>query len=93
MPAETMIQCDGLTKRFGHFTTVDHVSFSVGKASIFSFPGRNRSGTSTVSQPIGSERVTQAHGDEDRTPEVQFDLASAEPMLVRAQALILCATE
>src|SRR5689334_3307817 len=48
MPAETMIQCDGLTKRFGQFTAVDHVSFSVAKGSIFGFLGPNGSGKSTV---------------------------------------------
>jgi len=48
MPAETMIECDKLTKRFGHFTAVDHVSFSVGKGSIFGFLGPNGSGKSTV---------------------------------------------
>jgi ABC-type multidrug transport system ATPase subunit len=48
MPAETMISCDALTKRFGHFTAVDHVSFSVAKGSIFGFLGPNGSGKSTV---------------------------------------------
>src|SRR6188474_184685 len=48
MPAETMIECENLTKRFGHFTAVDHVSFSVGKGSIFGFLGPNGSGKSTV---------------------------------------------
>ncbi len=43
-----MIQCEGLTKRFGHFTAVDHVSFAVGKGSIFGFLGPNGSGKSTV---------------------------------------------
>jgi ABC-type multidrug transport system ATPase subunit len=46
--AETMIECEGLTKRFGTFTAVDHVSFSVGKGSIFGFLGPNGSGKSTV---------------------------------------------
>jgi hypothetical protein len=41
MPAETMISCDALTKRFGHFTAVDHVSFAVAKGSIFGFLGQN----------------------------------------------------
>ena len=44
----TMIECEGLTKRFGTFTAVDHVSFSVGKGSIFGFLGPNGSGKSTV---------------------------------------------
>ena len=43
-----MIECNGLTKRFGHFTAVDSVSFSVAKGSIFGFLGPNGSGKSTV---------------------------------------------
>lgn len=43
-----MIRCDALTKRFGNFTAVDHVSFSVPKGSIFGFLGPNGSGKSTV---------------------------------------------
>jgi ABC-type multidrug transport system ATPase subunit len=46
--ADAMIQCEGLTKRFGHFTAVDHVTFSVAKGSIFGFLGPNGSGKSTV---------------------------------------------
>jgi ABC-type multidrug transport system ATPase subunit len=45
---DAMIECEGLTKRFGTFTAVDHVSFSVGKGSIFGFLGPNGSGKSTV---------------------------------------------
>src|SRR4051794_26360992 len=45
---EPMIQCEGLTKRFGHFTAVDGVSFNVAKGSIFGFLGPNGSGKSTV---------------------------------------------
>ena len=43
-----MIECEKLTKRFGHFTAVDHVSFAVAKGSIFGFLGPNGSGKSTV---------------------------------------------
>src|SRR5256885_3491369 len=43
-----MIVCENLTKRFGQFTAVDHVSFSVAKGSIFGFLGPNGSGKSTV---------------------------------------------
>ncbi len=43
-----MIECEGLTKRFGTFTAVDHVSFTVGRGSIFGFLGPNGSGKSTV---------------------------------------------
>jgi ABC-type multidrug transport system ATPase subunit len=48
MPGEVMIQCDNLTKKFGDFTAVDRVSFSVDKQSIFGFLGPNGSGKSTV---------------------------------------------
>src|SRR5262245_47734648 len=45
---EAIISCENLTKRFGHFTAVDQVSFSVSKGSIFGFLGPNGSGKSTV---------------------------------------------
>lgn len=48
MTTEPMIECEGLTKRFGAFTAVDDVSFSVAKGSIFGFLGPNGSGKSTV---------------------------------------------
>ena len=43
-----MIEVEHLTKRFGHFTAVEDVSFSVGKGAIFGFLGPNGSGKSTV---------------------------------------------
>ena len=48
MTGEPMIECEGLTKQFGHFTAVDRVSFKIGKGSIFGFLGPNGSGKSTV---------------------------------------------
>lgn len=45
---DAMIDCRGLTKRFGSFTAVDGVTFSVSKGSIFGFLGPNGSGKSTV---------------------------------------------
>ncbi|MCG3146994.1 MAG: putative multidrug ABC transporter ATP-binding protein YbhF [Verrucomicrobiae bacterium] len=43
-----MIECANLTKKFGDFTAVDNVSFSVAKQSIFGFLGPNGSGKTTV---------------------------------------------
>src|SRR6266536_2172787 len=45
---QPMIEVERLTKRFGTVTAVDHVSFSVGKGSIFGFLGPNGSGKTTV---------------------------------------------
>src|SRR5678816_2050287 len=46
--SEPMIECQGLTRRFGHFTAVDHVTFSVARGSIFGLLGPNGSGKSTI---------------------------------------------
>jgi ABC-type multidrug transport system ATPase subunit len=48
MSAQAMIECEGLTKRFGAFTAVDHVSLKIGKGSIFGFLGPNGSGKTTL---------------------------------------------
>ncbi|ABK15007.1 MULTISPECIES: daunorubicin resistance protein DrrA family ABC transporter ATP-binding protein [Methanothrix] len=42
------IQVSDLTKRFGSFTAVDHISFSVAEGEIFGFLGPNGSGKSTT---------------------------------------------
>ena len=36
-----VIETDSLTKRFGTFTAVDHISFEVGEGEIFGFLGAN----------------------------------------------------
>lgn len=42
------IQAEGLTKRFGDFTAVDHVSFSIERGEIFGFLGSNGCGKTTT---------------------------------------------
>ena len=43
-----MIEVEGLTKRFGEFTAVDHISFKVGEGTVFGFLGPNGAGKSTA---------------------------------------------
>lgn len=48
MDKEWAIQTEGLTKSFGHFTAVDHISFGVGQGEIFGFLGANGAGKTTA---------------------------------------------
>ena len=43
-----VIEVDGLTKRFGSFTAVDHISFKVRQGEIFGFLGANGAGKTTA---------------------------------------------
>ncbi len=46
--AEAVIQTEKLTKRFGNFTAVDAISFSVAPGEIFGFLGANGAGKTTA---------------------------------------------
>jgi len=48
MTEETVIQVECLTKRFGAFTAVDAISFSVRRGEIFGFLGANGAGKTTA---------------------------------------------
>ena len=55
------IEADGLTRRFGDFTAVDHVSFRIERGEIFGFLGSNGCGKSTTMKmltglPAGDQR-------------------------------------
>lgn len=42
------IRAHGLTRRFGAFTAVDNISFSVGAGEVFGFLGANGAGKTTA---------------------------------------------
>ena len=73
--SNTVIQTEGLTKRFGTFTAVDHISFQVGQGEIFGFLGANGAGKTTamrmlcgLSKPTGGKGFV-AGFDIARDPE------------------------
>ncbi len=70
------IEVDNLTKRFGDFTAVDRVSFSVAPGEIFGFLGPNGSGKSTTIRMLcgiihpSHGRATVAGHDISASPEL-----------------------
>jgi ABC-2 type transport system ATP-binding protein len=48
MENDNVIMVKNLTKRFGHFTAVDHISFEVKRGEIFGFLGANGAGKTTA---------------------------------------------
>jgi len=71
-----VIEVKELTKVFGHFTAVDHVTFSVSKGEIFGFLGPNGAGKSTTIRMLcgllssTSGTATVSGFDINRQPEL-----------------------
>ena len=47
---EIVIETENLTKTFGNFTAVNHISFKVFKGEIFGFLGANGAGKTTANE-------------------------------------------
>lgn len=57
------ISVKGLTKKFGQFTAVDHITFDVRKGEIFGFLGANGAGKTTAMRMLcGLSRPTSGDG-------------------------------
>lgn len=60
---EIVIETDNLTKTFGSFTAVDHISFQVAKGEIFGFLGANGAGKTTAMRMLcGLSKPTSGKG-------------------------------
>lgn len=58
-----VIKATELTKKFGNFTAVDHISFEVGKGEIFGFLGANGAGKTTAMRMLcGLSNPTSGKG-------------------------------
>lgn len=58
-----VITVNGLTKRFGNFTAVDHITFDVAKGEIFGFLGANGAGKTTAMRMLcGLSYPTEGKG-------------------------------
>ena len=60
---EKVIVTENLTKKFGHFTAVDHISFEVKRGEIFGFLGANGAGNTTAMRMLcGLSKPTSGEG-------------------------------
>jgi len=76
-----IIHTDNLTRRFGKFTAVDHLTFEVQKGQILGYLGPNGSGkTTTIRMLLGL-----LHPTEGRAEVLGYDVAT-ESELVRAHS-------
>lgn len=61
--SKKVIEVSNLTKKFGNFTAVDHISFDVKEGEIFGFLGANGAGKTTAMQMLcGISMPTEGEG-------------------------------
>ena len=76
-----LIEIDGLTKRFGGFTAVDHVSFRVARGEVLGFLGPNGAGKSTTMRMLAGFMIPTAGTARICGHDVQTDGVAARRML------------
>ena len=87
---EPAIQATDLTKRFGKFTAVDRVSFTIGRGEIFGFLGSNGCGKSTTMKMLtGLLPATEGEAKLFGDPVDANDLATRKRVGYMSQAFSL----
>lgn len=77
--SDLILSVTELTKSFGTFTAVDHISFEVGKGEIFGFLGANGAGKTTAMRMLcGLSRPTSGRGT-----VAGFDIATEAEQIKR----------
>ena len=84
------IQAEGLTRRFGDFIAVDHVSFRIGRGEIFGFLGSNGCGkTTTMKMMTGLLPVTEGSAKLFGKPMGADDMEARQSVGYMSQAFSL----
>ena len=84
------IEADGLTRRFGDFVAVDHVSFRIGRGEIFGFLGSNGCGkTTTMKMMTGLLPVTEGSAKLFGKPMGADDMEARQNVGYMSQAFSL----
>jgi ABC-2 type transport system ATP-binding protein len=78
---EALIEIAGLTKRFGAFTAVDNVTFSVGRGEVLGFLGPNGAGKSTTMRMLAGFMTPSSGRASICGHDVQTDSIAARRML------------
>jgi ABC-2 type transport system ATP-binding protein len=79
-----VIEVEGLTKRFGDFIAVDHISFKVGEGMVFGFLGPNGAGKSTAIRML----CTLLRPTEGSARVVGFDIVREQGQVRRHIGLV-----
>ena len=84
------IEAEGLTRRFGDFVAVDHVSFRIGRGEIFGFLGSNGCGkTTTMKMMTGLLPVTEGWAKLFGKPMGADDMEARQSVGYMSQAFSL----
>ncbi len=88
--AAPAIEAEGLTKRFGNFTAVDHVSFRIETGEIFGFLGSNGCGkTTTMKMLTGLLPATEGRRCSSATRSTPDDIETRQRVGYMSQAFSL----